>query len=688
MAYQVNFTDSVNKGSITVDENSLNTETSLGLPGRNLTDYGRIILEDFLHLMENFANNVSPSNPVEGQLWYDTTAGVDQLKVYDGSQWVSAGGVKKSSSTPDGGSSTIGDLWIDTSNNQLYLYTGSGYILVGPEFAEGSATGVRFEEIINTVNTGVPCIVNYIDNVPVAIISSQEFVPKLTIAGYTTIKPGINLNESISARYYGTAEKAESLVVNNTPVAGNQFARLNVVNNFSEKIRISNNNGLGLGETETLALTITGSNALITNRSNDGYVAVRVNNNDTAIRITSGGNVGIKNENPEEALDVTGNIKASGTIVAQSTEQSTSINNGAMSVAGGLGVAKNLNVGGALTLDGDFTTKSLIPAENGVSSIGTNSLVYNNVYANTFYGAFRGDVVGNVTGASGTASKLNSLTSFSIAGDVTTTAPVTFDGQTGGLSKTFDVTLDDTFFTGKDDYTDSISGSEEVLIRKTSLQVGDLQSINQFYVSTVNDITNTVPTFALGMIMPYAGSTAPSGWRICDGSSISISDSDYEPLYLLIGFTYGGSLGSGLFNLPDLRGRFPLGFLDTTPRSLPSDEDRVYDDGASDFLGGIGGSQRRYIRDQELPEHVHDLLGDQGTQFYATTNVTGGTDTNSVGINTVGNLPGTGLTKTEGVDGLVTTTETIDGVPEEVGEKFTTVSPFLTVNFIIYTGVV
>jgi len=64
MAYEIEFTDSVNKGSITVEDNSINTETSLGFPGRNLSDYGKVLIEDLLHLLENFANNNPPNNPV------------------------------------------------------------------------------------------------------------------------------------------------------------------------------------------------------------------------------------------------------------------------------------------------------------------------------------------------------------------------------------------------------------------------------------------------------------------------------------------------------------------------------------------------------------------------------------------------------------------------------------------------
>jgi len=209
----------------------------LTLPGRNLTDYGTKVLENFLHLLENFANTTSPSNPVEGQLWYDNTTGIDQLKLYDGANWVSAGGVKKGSSQPAAEQSLIGDLWVDTSNQQVYLYSGSGWTLVGPDYAEGAGTGSRFETIISTVNASVPCILNYVNNIVVSIISSTQFTPKLTIPGFGVIYPGHNLSSNIggtAGKYYGTSQKAETLYVNDTvgAVAGAQFARLNATNIF------------------------------------------------------------------------------------------------------------------------------------------------------------------------------------------------------------------------------------------------------------------------------------------------------------------------------------------------------------------------------------------------------------------------------------------------------------------------
>ena len=59
----------------------------------------------------------------------------------------------------------------------------------------------------------------------------------------------------------------------------------------------------------------------------------------------------------------------------------------------------------------------------------------------------------------------------------------------------------------------------------------------------------------IGQILLFAFPRAPTGWHLCDGSLLPISE--YEPLYQLIGTTYGGD-GQVTFALPDLRGRVPL----------------------------------------------------------------------------------------------------------------------------------
>lgn len=60
-----------------------------------------------------------------------------------------------------------------------------------------------------------------------------------------------------------------------------------------------------------------------------------------------------------------------------------------------------------------------------------------------------------------------------------------------------------------------------------------------------------------GMIWMYAGSAAPTGWLLCDGSAVSRAT--YADLFALISTTYGAGDGSTTFNIPDLRSSVPLG---------------------------------------------------------------------------------------------------------------------------------
>lgn len=60
-----------------------------------------------------------------------------------------------------------------------------------------------------------------------------------------------------------------------------------------------------------------------------------------------------------------------------------------------------------------------------------------------------------------------------------------------------------------------------------------------------------------GILVPYAGSSAPSGWLLCDGSAVSRTT--YAALFAAISTTYGVGDGSTTFNVPDLRGRIPAG---------------------------------------------------------------------------------------------------------------------------------
>ena len=57
-----------------------------------------------------------------------------------------------------------------------------------------------------------------------------------------------------------------------------------------------------------------------------------------------------------------------------------------------------------------------------------------------------------------------------------------------------------------------------------------------------------------GTVHAFAGTSAPEGWAMCDGSEVSRTD--YAALFAVIGTTYGVGDGLDTFNLPDMRGQF------------------------------------------------------------------------------------------------------------------------------------
>ena len=89
MAYNVNKTDGTT--ILVLDGTKDTTSTSITLIGRLVQNYGDATNENFVHLLENFSFTTSPANPIKGQLWYDANTTVENIKVYDGTSWVTVG---------------------------------------------------------------------------------------------------------------------------------------------------------------------------------------------------------------------------------------------------------------------------------------------------------------------------------------------------------------------------------------------------------------------------------------------------------------------------------------------------------------------------------------------------------------------------------------------------------------------
>ena len=121
-----------------------------------------------------------------------------------------------------------------------------------------------------------------------------------------------------------------------------------------------------------------------------------------------------------------------------------------------------------------------------------------------------------------------------------------------------------------------------------------------------------------GMVSPYAGSTSPSGWLICNGSAVSRTT--YSALFTAIGTTYGNGNGSTTFNIPDLRGRTIVG-VNTGTNRMP--------DNISD-LGESGGFHENTLSILEIPSHLHNMHSSHEHRNYHTHGLSDGSspDTN------------------------------------------------------------
>ena len=204
MAYTINLSD----GTVlaTVPDNSINdTAADIILIGRNYAEYGEIINENYVHLLDNFANNTEPASPHKGQLWWDTANNV--LKVWkqqdpDPGYFVPVSGTTSAGSSP--ANPVEGDFWWNSDTSQLYVWNegSSSWVLVGPTYSSGQGESGSVASVL-TDTGGIDHVVvfNYVDGVVISVESRSPTFEAVNqppnIA--STIYPGLNMSTN---RYY------------------------------------------------------------------------------------------------------------------------------------------------------------------------------------------------------------------------------------------------------------------------------------------------------------------------------------------------------------------------------------------------------------------------------------------------------------------------------------------------------
>jgi hypothetical protein len=348
MSYTITRTNGTSLGTI-ADGTFNNTATSLTLVGRNYSNYGQIMTNTLVRLVENSSYNISPSNPLSGQLWWDS--GNSLLKVYTGSTWKIVSSCTSQTSAPT--TTVAGDLWWDSDDQQLYVYNGtspysaSGWIEVGPGYPVGHKTGAIVEIITDTLAADHYVISLYSDNTRTAIISKDTFTPSPSITGITSIQPGYNLVSGYTL--WGTANNASYL--GNQPSAN--YLRTDIDGTLNGVLTINNVGGLVLGTSSNLQITTSGNDISFKNTKNNGDLNFYAN-------------VGGTNT---LAFGIDG---ATGTASLLSATLS-----GSLTLAAGASVTGALNVTGAGSFSGNLTAPTQAVGDSS-TKVATTEWVTNN----------------------------------------------------------------------------------------------------------------------------------------------------------------------------------------------------------------------------------------------------------------------------------------------------------------------
>ena len=368
MAYTVNKSNSsASPNSYTVQDGVVNTQTDLSLIGKGYAGYGETIAENFLHLLENFSNTTAPTKPIQGQLWWDSTN--SKLQVYNGTAFQTAGGSAPYQSEAPSGLSQ-GDIWIDSDTGQMYFYNGTSSVLVGPPSSTGTTNGFTFDTILDSGDASQNITKLFNDGNLIAIISEDEFTPKVSLSGFATIKKGITLTTAIAdVKFQGTASDADAL----GGVAAANYLRSNANDTTTGTLGVVNDSGFTVGADSDLSLTVDGTGAIIANTVQDTDIIFKVNDGGsiTTVMTIDGAEsrIGIGTTTPTTKLQVSGTTTSTafaGPLTGNVTGNITSAGANSMTT---------------LTMGGNLTSTAIVPDTDDTYDLGTSSVGYSTVHA-------------------------------------------------------------------------------------------------------------------------------------------------------------------------------------------------------------------------------------------------------------------------------------------------------------------
>ena len=384
MAYQV---DKFNGTFlVSVDDGTIDTTTDLRFVGKNYAGYGEVQNENFLHLLENFANTSAPPKRLTGQIWYDS--GNKKLRFYDGTRFRTASGAEIGPTAPSG--LQAGDFWFDTSAEQLYAWSGTEFVLIGPETQPDlGASAVAAQVVKDNIGNNHTIVKFQSGGDVISIVSKDAFTLNSTInpiTGFTVIKKGVNLVNTNGTTgvtttdhyFWGTASNSARL----GGYPASEYIRLGEVA-FDNEISFKDA-GLTIGDQNDLRIRVeNGDEPVIENRLGN-TITLRIRVTDSDLR-----NVGIISSTG--LAPGTDNFFTLGSTVSKWANVHSTAFTGALT-GNVIGNTTGVHKGNVLADDNSVAFAAI-----------------SKTFTGSFAGTLTGNVIGSVTGTSTNALTLNSL---------------------------------------------------------------------------------------------------------------------------------------------------------------------------------------------------------------------------------------------------------------------------------------
>ena len=208
----------------------------------------------------------------------------------------------------------------------------------------------------------------------------------------------------------------------------------------------------------------------------------------------------------------------------------------------------------------------------------------------------------------------------------------------------------------------NLSDLQSAATARTNLDVYSTTEVD----TEITNATDSIVSAIVGEIKMWPTASAPSEYLLCDGSAVSRTT--YASLFSAIGTTFGTGDGSTTFNLPDFRGRSPVGVgQGSTGEGGTTGTNRA--------LAATGGAEETTLDENMIPDHRHVTSVGSSSSFSKSWPF------GSSGSYSMSN---------EGGAGTITRAGRLTGDMENFTSPTSAVdimSPFLGINFIIYSGV-